>query len=287
MRPSSSLAFACLFLATAACGNSSSGNSPACGANCGSTQDATAPADGSSTAEASATTDDGGADAPENEEAGTESGTPDAASGEGADGGDAGGATGSADGGDAGHEPDAADGGHAEASVDAGSDSGACTTDCYNTVQDCTETDVNCGGACAVMGRTCAVGKGCLVNTDCNPVTSGVCGADKKCAMATCNDGVRNGGETGVDCGGPCAGLTPPQLCPPGDLCETAIDCISGVCNSGSECGPLRSNGNQCNYVNGAPSCASNCCKNGYCAACTMPGDCTSGKCSDAGVCGM
>jgi hypothetical protein len=115
-----------------------------------------------------------------------------------------------------------------------------------------------------------------------------VCGANKKCVAANCSDGVRNNGETGVDCGGPCAALTPTQVCPPGDACGTASDCQSGICNSGSQCGALRPNGQQCNYLDPAPGCASNYCNGlGNCAACTSPSNCLSAKCSDAGVCGM
>lgn len=43
----------------------------------------------------------------------------------------------------------------------------------------------------------------CNVDTDC---ASGICNANT-CMAPTCLDGVKNGGETGVDCGGPyCSG---------------------------------------------------------------------------------
>ena len=169
------------------------------------------------------------------------------------------------------------------------SGAGYCTSSCTDGTKDGTETASDCGGAyCDGQGKTCAVGQACLVNADCNSYTSGVCGADMKCAAATCSDGVRNNGETGVDCGGPCAALGTPQLCAPGDLCYTATDCVSGICTSGDQCGALRPNGEQCNYINLAPSCASNYCnESGNCAACTTPAECKSGMCSDAGVCGM
>jgi hypothetical protein len=283
---SSKLALSCLLLLAAACGGSSSTNGP------GSNKDATAPSDGSS-AEAASTTDateDVGSDATEVEEAGMESGTPDAPSGEagGADAGDAGSdAASDKDGGetDAANETDAADGGHIDASVDAGSE-----TDASDGGQ--AEASVDAGIACSPY---CAVGHACLVDGNCNVFTSGVCGADKKCAAATCSDGVRNQGESGIDCGGPCDTANPPQLCQPGDGCYSAPDCVSGTCLSDDTCGPLRANGKQCNYiyngstlVNYPPGCASDYCNSqGNCAACTMPSDCTSGKCSDAGVCSM
>jgi Cellulose binding domain len=47
-------------------------------------------------------------------------------------------------------------------------------------------------------------------------------------AMPTCTDGIRNGAETGVDCGGPVC----PQ-CPAGQGCVTGSDCVTGVCTGG------------------------------------------------------
>ncbi len=43
-----------------------------------------------------------------------------------------------------------------------------------------------------------------------------------------CTDGVRNGQETDVDCGGPVCGS-----CPDGSMCLTDFDCLSGACESG------------------------------------------------------
>ena len=50
------------------------------------------------------------------------------------------------------------------------------------------------------------------------------------CAPAadTCGDGVRNGGETDVDCGGPACGR-----CGLGKACAAALDCLSEVCEGG------------------------------------------------------
>ncbi|HEY3500508.1 MAG TPA: carbohydrate-binding domain-containing protein [Polyangiaceae bacterium] len=42
------------------------------------------------------------------------------------------------------------------------------------------------------------------------------------CIPATCSDGVKNQGETGVDCGGPCAACAPPP--PPPCTAATAVD---------------------------------------------------------------
>ena len=43
--------------------------------------------------------------------------------------------------------------------------------------------------------------------------------------IATCTDGLENGQETGVDCGGPCTG------CADGDDCLVGSDCLSGMCH--------------------------------------------------------
>ncbi len=77
---------------------------------------------------------------------------------------------------------------------------------CASTVPSCTdglknaaETDVDCGGA---MCSKCANSKLCAAAGDCS---SGYCSPTGRCENApTCTDGLQNGTETGVDCGGPC-----------------------------------------------------------------------------------
>lgn len=53
---------------------------------------------------------------------------------------------------------------------------------------------------------------------------SGVC-TDNVCAAAACDDGVKNGGETDLDCGGSCA-----SKCGGGLACASAADCKYGQC---------------------------------------------------------
>jgi hypothetical protein len=48
---------------------------------------------------------------------------------------------------------------------------------------------------------------------------------------ATCTDGVQNGNETGVDCGGPCS---PAKKCGVGAGCSAATDCSTGYCAASS-----------------------------------------------------
>lgn len=94
---------------------------------------------------------------------------------------------------------------------------------CTNDKKDGSETDVDCGGSCPV----CADGKTCKAATDCE---NGVCGGTgtKTCSAPTCGDGVQNGNETDVDCGGgaPCS------PCPTGDACKMNGDCANGPCTA-------------------------------------------------------
>ena len=46
----------------------------------------------------------------------------------------------------------------------------------------------------------------------------------------TCTDGIKNGKETGKDCGGFSGGVTCPK-CALGIGCLVATDCVSGFCN--------------------------------------------------------
>lgn len=112
---------------------------------------------------------------------------------------------------------------------------------CTDGKQDGNETDVDCGGSCATK---CALGKKCASGDDC--VTSacdgGVCvektcssakecgdGFDcveNKCALkATCSDGIKNQGETDVDCGGLYCGK-----CSSGQACLNNSDCMNFDC---------------------------------------------------------
>ena len=110
---------------------------------------------------------------------------------------------------------------------------------CNNASHDDGEMGVDCGGICSA---TCDNGTTCEKAGDC---TSGYCNDDNVCATApctgdeecgtggkcnagtceTCDDGVKNGYETGTDCGGQCD-----NKCAGGEGCEKDDDCLSGVC---------------------------------------------------------
>jgi hypothetical protein len=93
---------------------------------------------------------------------------------------------------------------------------------CTNGNKDPNETDFDCGGNCA----PCAIGKGCIQNTDC---AKGTCVSFLCTAAATCSNNKRDGKETDVDCGGSdCA------TCAAGKKCTVGTDCSSGTCTSGT-----------------------------------------------------
>jgi len=79
------------------------------------------------------------------------------------------------------------------------------------------------GGKVCDGAGTCV---GCVKGNHC---PSSLC-VSQKCAPATCTDGVKNGQETGVDCGYPGG---PPNQCKDGEGCKLAADCMSAVCYKG------------------------------------------------------
>ncbi|MEM9458200.1 MAG: hypothetical protein AAGF11_28755 [Myxococcota bacterium] len=140
---------------------------------------------------------------------------------------------------------------------------------CDDGVQNSTETDLDCGGAC---GSTCEPGEGCLIYIDCIHL---VCDANLGlCLGPTCDDGTPNGNETDVDCGGPeCPGCDVPGQC------EMDSDCLSGSCEEGQcvppTCVDGELNGNETDVDCGGPECQP--CQDGE--TCLEDGDCLSQTC--------
>lgn len=94
--------------------------------------------------------------------------------------------------------------------------------------------------------------------------------------VATCDDGLRNGTETDVDCGGECG------VCDVLQACEVGQDCIHDVCDAGTCAEPTCDDG----VLNGTEvdvDCAGDCerCEAGQ--ACDTADDCQSGVCADSG----
>lgn len=168
--------------------------------------------------------------------------------------------------------------------------SNTCALDqCSDARTNGSESDVDCGGTCDVK---CAVDKGCRTNADCqNPSMvageAGFCSPTSfTCLTSSCTSGVKDGDETGLDCGGSCG------LCPVGQGCALGSDCASTFCNAttrvcvATQCQDGATNGGETDVDCGGP------CTNdsteprfgiGKCAVnavCALPQDCQSGYCS-------
>ncbi len=103
---------------------------------------------------------------------------------------------------------------------------------------------------------------------------SGAAGSDVPAAR--CDDGLLNGDEADVDCGGrACA------ACPPGKHCLMGTDCSTAICTNQScqpaSCTDLARNGDETDF-----NCGGHCapCAAGY--ACQVSADCSTGLCASA-----
>ena len=91
----------------------------------------------------------------------------------------------------------------------------------------CTK-DADCGLDESVCAHHACADAVCVTQTlpEGAPCDGGSCDAQHECAASTCDSNEQDGDETGVDCGGSC------DLCPDGQACNSAQDCLSGVCQS-------------------------------------------------------
>jgi hypothetical protein len=131
-------------------------------------------------------------------------------------------------------------------------------TQCEDGTQDGAETDVDCGGGtCA----PCALGEHCAdTGRDC--AGDGLC-LSGTCRAATCSDGVKDGTETGIDCGGSCAPCAVGQPC-------AGVECQPATCSDGIQ------NSDETDVDCGGLTC-------GRCAAgkhCLLGPDCQTGLCA-------
>jgi len=103
--------------------------------------------------------------------------------------------------------------------------------------------------------------------------------ASGSAAQAACADGVKNGAETDVDCGGPDC-----SPCAAGMACLQPRDCRSTLCEGNQcqpqNCGDARQNGTETDVDCGGPDCPR--CQSWY--FCVAGSDCTSGSCT-GGTC--
>lgn len=162
--------------------------------------------------------------------------------------------------------------------------------------------DVECTGLC--MSCVATAGMDGATTGACAPVPVGEMGPDDgDCAdgggcgaapgWCRCEDGVRNGDETDVDCGGSCGSTcTIGQACASEDDCDSKFKCVDGVCCENS-CGGTCNACNQmahpgaCSPFSGKdePDCAApqECNASGQCVSssstCSSDNNCASGLC--------
>jgi len=133
--------------------------------------------------------------------------------------------------------------------------SGKCfVAHCSDTNKNYDETDVDCGGPTC---GPCATGKMCLIGSDCS---STFCNSSThQCVASSCQDGVKDGTESDVDCGGTC-----PNRCGENKVCSGPSDCAASAtcdtttsecctptattCPSGQTCGTFTNNCHQTSY---------------------------------------
>ena len=144
-----------------------------------------------------------------------------------------------------------------------------CVADsCHDQKLDGSETDVDCGGTCAV---TCGATKGCKIDGDCSTTfCDGIV-----CVSDSCLDNQWDAGESDVDCGGPCA-----KKCDVAMGCATAADCGSTFCN-GSVCVATSCEDKKADFGESDTDCGQVC--SAQCGAnqgCAAGVDCQSGICA-------
>jgi alpha-tubulin suppressor-like RCC1 family protein len=111
-------------------------------------------------------------------------------------------------------------------------DPGECATPICVTDHRCGTANEPAGTACTSGGKVCdGSGKcvACISDSDCTDKAKPVCG-DGACEGATCRNGMLDGDESGVDCGGSCPG------CPNGKPCKVGADCATGYCADDGLC---------------------------------------------------
>ncbi|PIN70296.1 hypothetical protein COV94_01845, partial [Candidatus Woesearchaeota archaeon CG11_big_fil_rev_8_21_14_0_20_57_5] len=149
-----------------------------------------------------------------------------------------------------------------------------CSATCTNGVRDQDETDIDCGGSSC---DACGVNKTCSTTRDCSGVLE--CKASegtRVCAIPRCANGVKDGSESDVDCGGSCT-----TKCADNRVCEESSDCRSTYCDSGvcrtATCSDGKKNGQETDV-----DCGGNCrlCVDGK--VCAQGQDCESKVCQQS-----
>ncbi len=115
----------------------------------------------------------------------------------------------------------------------------------------------------------------CKTNTDCD---KGLACLNAVCVKSTCGDGVKDAGESDIDCGAVCAPCVDGKVCAQGSDCQSKY-CANGTC-LGSSCSDGLKNGDESDIDCGGGTCPK--CTNTK--ACTTNSDCQSNLCA-ANVC--
>jgi hypothetical protein len=141
----------------------------------------------------------------------------------------------------------------------------------------------------------------CVKSADCKDAAKPVC-IEQQCMAASCFDGLANGGESDVDCGGPC------PKCPDGKKCAQPEDCVgfcaggtcaacsvhgeceaSAYCKVGGACGAKLAAGASCATAEpvepGGAACATGHCVDGVCCDGACGGVCEACDGAPLGVC--
>lgn len=152
---------------------------------------------------------------------------------------------------------------------------GTCTIPaaCTDLIKNGNESDVDCGGSCPA----CDVGNDCRRNVDCasNRCVAGACAPSPLTNLSTtCNDNIKNGNESDVDCGGQCV------PCDDSGSCRTGGDCLSAFCSAARICESADCNDDIQNGEEKGPDCGGNCptgCP--IDSACVFSAECATGYC--------
>jgi hypothetical protein len=124
---------------------------------------------------------------------------------------------------------------------------------------------------------TLSANTSCLVGNNFNDRLSSL--RIRAVSTASCSDGVRNGTESDVDCGGSCQKCTDGRTCGNNADCQSA-NCSSGVCRAPTaSCSDGVKNGSETDV-----DCGGSCSKCGDGRSCSTNTDCQSANCS-SGVC--
>lgn len=182
-------------------------------------------------------------------------------------------------------------------------DGNPCTLDsCQNmqTIHVNQDLGFSCGGnnkcdgngqcvKCMVNGNDCPMGTFCVQSRNYLTVQT-LDSANNKCVPNTCKDGIKDGAESDVDCGGTGAmGCAP---CAESKACNGKLDCVWAVCDpdpnmvvpkicSAPTCFDGSVNGEETSADYGGPMCPP---VISVGAGCKIPADCSSGVCQ-AGKC--